>query len=132
MDEQKELAKFFHDHRGDPDEWEVDEGEPEGNPQPRRAYGVGLTATVTVRFSPEDTEAMRRVAKENGLTYSGLVREAVRAYTKPMVSPLATSATFSLSPHPGAPYPQGQRNFHQPGSGETHLTEASAYLIAAD
>jgi uncharacterized protein (DUF1778 family) len=40
-----------------------------------------MTETITVRFTPDESEIIRRAAAaEEGLTFSEVVRRAVRAY----------------------------------------------------
>ena len=68
---------FYHEHKDDPDIW----GEPEERPQTKHRRGLG--ATITVRFSVEEAEAIRRMAKAAGATYSDIVRQAVQSYTQP-------------------------------------------------
>jgi len=68
---------FYAAHKDDPELW----GEPEEPPQPPRR--ANLAATITVRFTPEEADAIRRLAREAGLTYSEVVRKAVQAFTQP-------------------------------------------------
>jgi predicted transcriptional regulator len=76
VSEERDWAKFYQEHRDDPDMW----GEPEEEAQ--AAPKSGLSATVTVRFSPEEASEMRRWAKKLDLTYSTLVRTAVRTFVQ--------------------------------------------------
>jgi predicted transcriptional regulator len=39
-----------------------------------------LSATITVRFSPEEASAIRELAKELDVPYSEIVRKAVRKF----------------------------------------------------
>jgi Arc/MetJ-type ribon-helix-helix transcriptional regulator len=72
MSEEKDWAKFYREHKDDPEIW----GEPEeGPPSARRG---GLSVTITVRFSPEEASAIRGLAQELGISYSEVVRRAVR------------------------------------------------------
>jgi hypothetical protein len=48
-----------------------------GAPVVRRG---GLSATITVRFSPEDASAIRDLAQGLGVPYSEIVRRAVRKF----------------------------------------------------
>jgi len=74
MSEEMDWAKFYREHKDDPDIW----GEPEeGSPPARRG---GLSATITVRFSPEEASAIRGLAQELDLSYSEIVRRAVRKF----------------------------------------------------
>ncbi len=74
MSEQKDWAKFYQEHKDDPEIW----GEPEEDVPPARRGG--LTTTITVRFSPEEASAIRRLAQELDTSYSELVRRAVRKF----------------------------------------------------
>lgn len=53
--------------------WEREEGAPS-------APKGGLSATITVRFSPEEASAIRGLAKETSVSYSNIVRTAVRKF----------------------------------------------------
>ena len=74
MREERDWAKFYQEHRDDPDMW----GEPEEGA--RAAPKSGLSATITVRFSSEEASEVRRWAKKLDLSYSTLVRTAVRTF----------------------------------------------------
>ena len=74
MSEEKDWAKFYRDHKDDSGIW----GEPEEGPPPARRSG--LSATITVRFSPEEASAIRGVAQELDVSYSEIVRRAVRKF----------------------------------------------------
>jgi len=74
MSEERDKAAFYQQHKDDPEVW----GEPEENaPSPRRS---GLSATITVRFSPEEASAIRGLAQELHVPYSEIVRRAVRKF----------------------------------------------------
>lgn len=78
MSRMREGASYYEAQRDDPDLW----GEPEDPGElPRR---TGLTATIAVRFSAEEAEAIRRVAREAELTYSEVVRQAVQMFVQPV------------------------------------------------
>jgi hypothetical protein len=68
----RESAEFYQAHKDDPDVWE------EPDPAVKRRRRTAPSATLTVRFSPDEVANMRRVAKERGMSYSDVVREAVR------------------------------------------------------
>ena len=74
MSEEKEWAKFYREHKDDPDIW----GEPEEGPPPSRRGG--LSATITVRFSPEEAAEIRGLAQELNVPYSEIIRRAVRKF----------------------------------------------------
>lgn len=77
MKREAEDPAFYEAHKDDPELW----GEPdEAAPAKRRG---GLPATITVRFSQEEAEAIRRLAQEARLTYSEVVRRAVQTFTRP-------------------------------------------------
>ena len=42
-----------------------------------------LSATITVRFSPEEADLIRRMAEARDVSYSDIIREAVKAYAEP-------------------------------------------------
>jgi hypothetical protein len=75
MNKEKDWAAFYEQHKDNPAEiW----GEPEVGPPPGRRRP--LSATITVRFSPEEATAIRELAKELGVSYSDIVRRAVRKF----------------------------------------------------
>jgi predicted DNA binding CopG/RHH family protein len=76
MSDVQELAQYYQDHMDDPDLWE----EPEV--VPARARGT-LGATITVRFSPDEADLIRRRAKQAGVPYSEVVRQAVHDLLHP-------------------------------------------------
>ena len=74
MSDERDKAAFYKQHKDDPDVWgDPEEGAP---PAPRG----GLSATITVRFSPEEASAIREVAQELDVSYSEVVRRAVRKF----------------------------------------------------
>ena len=74
MSEERDKAAFYQQHKDDPDIW----GEPEEDTPPTRKGG--LSATITVRFSPEEASAIRELAQELDVPYSEIVRRAVRKF----------------------------------------------------
>ncbi len=74
MNEERDKAAFYQQHKDDPEIW----GEPEEDATP--VGRGGLSATITVRFSPEEAAAIREVAQELGVPYSEIVRRAVRKF----------------------------------------------------
>lgn len=74
MSEEKNWARFYQEHRDDPEVW----GEPEEDVPPVRKSG--LSATISVRFSPEEAAAIKNVAQELDVPYSEIVRRAVRKF----------------------------------------------------
>jgi predicted transcriptional regulator len=74
MSEEQNKAAFYQQHKDDPEVW----GEPEENAPPTRRGG--LSATITVRFSPEEASAIRELAQELHVPYSEIVRRAVRKF----------------------------------------------------
>ena len=74
MSEERDKVAFYQQHKDDPEVW----GEPEeGAPPARRG---ALSATITVRFSPEEASAIRSLAQELDVSYSDIVRRAVRKF----------------------------------------------------
>jgi hypothetical protein len=74
VSEERSKAAFYQLHKDDPEVW----GDAEEGPPPVRRGG--LSATITVRFSPEEASAMREVAQELDVSYSEVVRRAVRKF----------------------------------------------------
>ena len=75
MKDERERAAFYEAHKQDGDVWE--EVEP---PKPRIGRPTrGLKATITVRFTEEEADLIRREAQATGATYSEVVRNAIRA-----------------------------------------------------
>jgi hypothetical protein len=74
MSEERDKVAFYQQHKDDPDVWGERE---EDTPVVRRG---GLSATITVRFSPEDASAIRDLAQELNISYSEIVRRAVRRF----------------------------------------------------
>ncbi len=80
MSEERDWAEFYEQHKDDPEMW----GEPvEGTPSPRRRGR--LSATIAVRFPPEEASGIRELAKNLGVSYSDVVRRAVREFIHPPV-----------------------------------------------
>lgn len=70
-------AAYYEANKDNPDLW----GDPdEPTPTKRRS---GLAASITVRFSEDEAEAIRRLAQETHMTYSEIVRKAVLVFTRP-------------------------------------------------
>ena len=75
MNEERDWAAFYEQHKDNPAEiW----GEPEQGPPSE--HRRPLSATITVRFSPEDASAIRDLAQELNISYSEIVRRAVRKF----------------------------------------------------
>ena len=72
---ERELADFYQAHKDDPDLWE-DADPPE--PRRRRRPSRGLKAIITVRFTSEEADVIRREAAATSATYSDVVRRAIR------------------------------------------------------
>ncbi|MBI3968719.1 MAG: hypothetical protein HY329_24045 [Chloroflexi bacterium] len=72
---ERELAEYYQNHKDDPELWE--EVDAPGPPPQRQNLGV----SITVRFTPAEAQELRAAAKRMNLTYSQLVREAVRRLT---------------------------------------------------
>jgi hypothetical protein len=90
MGRKGDAAAYYEAHKDDPDLWEE-----VPTPPPAERRRKGLAATITVRFSVEEAEAIRRVAQERALSYSQVVREAVARFTRPRVL-LTTGTTCHL------------------------------------
>ncbi len=94
MENERERAAFYQAHKDDEDVWE--EVEP---PKPRKGRpSKGLKATITVRFTEEEADIIRREAQATGATYSEVVRNAIRAkaaVTAPQATELASPEVAS-------------------------------------
>lgn len=78
MSSEAERARFYQEHKDDPEIW----GDAEEPPR-RRPSRAGLSATITVRFSPEEAALIGCLARRAGTTYSEILRRALRAYGEP-------------------------------------------------
>jgi hypothetical protein len=76
VSEARNKAAFYQQHKDDPEIW----GEPEEDAPPARRGG--LSATITVRFSPEEVSEIRELAQELDVPYSEIVRRAVRKFVR--------------------------------------------------
>lgn len=76
MNEQ-ERAAFYQAHKDDPTIW----GDAKERDKPHRRKS--LSATITVRFSAEEADLIRRMAEERSASYSDIIREAIKAYAEP-------------------------------------------------
>ena len=76
MSEEKNWARFYQEHKDDPEVW----GEPEEDAPLARKDG--LSAIISVRFASEEAAAIREVAKELDVPYSEIVRRAVRKFVQ--------------------------------------------------
>lgn len=73
MNDEREEAQYYHEHKDDEEEW----GEPVAPPDVPRRGRMG--ATITVRFPSALAELIRATAEQSNLTYSDVVRQAVAA-----------------------------------------------------
>lgn len=78
-DNEKDLAAFYQEHRGDPENW----GELEEAPNSARKRPANMGVTITVRLQADDAEALRRTAAMEQATYSDVVRKAILRYVQP-------------------------------------------------
>ncbi|HEU4396308.1 MAG TPA: DUF1778 domain-containing protein [Actinomycetota bacterium] len=62
-------ADYYQAHKDDPKEW----GEPQPAPKSRRRR---LVAMISVRFTPEEEQAVRRAARTTGNSVSNFIRQA--------------------------------------------------------
>jgi hypothetical protein len=78
MSEEQDRAAFYDEH-GNDDLWE----DPEPAPVPafpNRHGRKGRTETITVRFSAKEADIIRRIAREQRITYSEVIRRAIAAF----------------------------------------------------
>ena len=73
---EKERAAYYQDHKDSADLEEVPSPVIEGK-RPR------LSASITVRFSPEEAGIIRRAAQASGSSYSDIIRSAIRQLAVP-------------------------------------------------
>ena len=85
METEAQRAAFHQAHKDDPEIW----GELE-RPPARRGPKKRLTATITVRFTADESALIRRQAEQTGSNYSEVVRRAVRALAKPIVADIGS------------------------------------------
>jgi hypothetical protein len=102
MSEEKNWARFYQEHKDDPEVW----GEPEEDKPPTRKGG--LSATISVRFSPEEAAAIREVAQELDVPYSEVVRRAVRKFVN-----------FRLTSEQASRFESGEAHDYSLSTGET-------------
>jgi len=62
-------AEYYQEHKDDPQEW----GEAQPAPKSRRRR---LVSMISVRFTPEEEQAVRRAAQEMGKSVSSFIRLA--------------------------------------------------------
>ncbi len=108
METEADRAAFYEQHQDDDDLW----GAPEPAPTAGRAPRANLTATITVRFSATEAATIRQIAREQGVRYSDVVREAVAAYTRR--NPQTTSVVRLFSAEGERPRSEGTKGaFHR-------------------
>jgi uncharacterized protein (DUF1778 family) len=89
-------ADYYQAHKDDPEEW----GEAQPAPKSKRRR---LAAMISVRFTPEEDEAVRQVAQSLGKSVSAFIRQAalkaagVRGSHTEAVSLAALSSTKTTS-----------------------------------
>src|SRR5512132_2196327 len=62
-------AEYYQAHKDDPEEW----GEPQPAPKSRRRR---LVAMISVRFTADEEQAVRRAARKTGDSVSNFIRQA--------------------------------------------------------
>ena len=62
-------ADYYQAHKDEPEEW----GEPQPAPKSQRRR---LVAMISVRFSPEEEQVVRRAAQQVGRSVSNFIRQA--------------------------------------------------------
>ncbi len=77
---EQELADFYQAHKDNLDMWEPVETPPFAIPRGSGRSSQRLRATITVRFTPEETAIVHRVAEREDIPFTEVVRRAVRAY----------------------------------------------------
>ena len=64
----EDRADYYQAHKDDPDEW----GEPQAGPRRRQR----MASVLSVRFAPDEVDAIRAEADRQGLSVSAFVRAA--------------------------------------------------------
>ena len=91
MESDAERAAFYQAHKHDPEGWAELE-----RPK-RRGREKRLISTITVRFSPEETDLIRREAERTNSTYSEVVRRAVHALGQPWHAEAGTTTNLFVA-----------------------------------
>ena len=116
----REEAKYFDSHKEDDGDWL----EPV-----RRAPSASrkLAAMISVRFSPEEAEAVRVAANEQGVSISQFVRASALAKASPAVSAFLPWSVASFS---GLVPTGGMESFRQTITGALgHIDEPKIYAL---
>jgi predicted DNA binding CopG/RHH family protein len=87
---EQERAAYYQEHKDDEELW----GETEERDAPRARHTLSIS--IAVRFSPDDAERIRDLAQESGLSYSDIVRAAVRQYTVPLPPIVGSNVTHNV------------------------------------
>jgi hypothetical protein len=72
-------ADYYQAHKDDPEEW----GDPQSAEKPKKRR---LAAMISVRFTPEEEEEIRRAAQSNGTSVSQFIRETALKEARPRPS----------------------------------------------
>lgn len=65
-------ADYYQAHKDDPQEW----GEAQPAPKRSKSRHRRLVAMISVRFTPEEEQAIRRAAQKTGNSVSNFIRQA--------------------------------------------------------
>lgn len=76
MSGERERAALYEADKDNPDLWG------EAVEAPRQRSRTPLPVRITVDFTAEEAEHIRRAAKASGLTYSEVVRKAVKSFAR--------------------------------------------------
>lgn len=90
VDAERERADFSQRHKDAPDVWA--DPEPAAPAEGRK----GLSISITVRLPAEEASLIRRLAEDLGVTYSEVVRKAVRHYVRPTFDLQITDLSSNL------------------------------------
>jgi hypothetical protein len=99
-DKKAKDAKYYQEHKDDEEEW----GDAEPAPSPKRSESRRLGALVSVRFSAEEVEQLRRAAELEGRSLSGFVRNAaLNLSSVPTIQNVLGGTVFAAFVDPALP-----------------------------
>ncbi len=102
MESEADRAAFYQAHKDDPEVWDEPERVKRRPGPPKR-----LSDTITVRFSSEETDLIRREARRTESNYSEVIRQAVRRLEQPWTAEITMRNLFMHfgPPTSGPPIP---------------------------
>jgi hypothetical protein len=108
---ERERAAFYQAHKDDPAVW----SDAEGRDPPRRRRG--MSSTITIRLTSEVSDLLRNMAEAKGVSYSEIMRKALKMYAgsgRPLEDPVLTvDYSVSLKPKVQRPQVEYSKGFNQ-------------------